>query len=65
MAADEVMKGYKGIFESKTFRSRVMTYPMRRDTEIRSAALIRPYISRKRNLADSKLVFQVSKYARV
>jgi len=46
MAADEVMKGYKGIFESKTFRSRVMTYPMCRDTEIRSAALIRPYISR-------------------
>jgi hypothetical protein len=60
MAADDLMKCYKGIFEAETFRCFVATDPVCGNAEVGTAVAVRPHVSCERNLADGVLVFQVS-----
>ena len=60
MAADKSMKCYESIFERQTLCCYVPTDPVGSNAEVGAAVGVRPYVSCKRDLADSKLVSNVS-----
>jgi len=62
MATDKSMKCYESSFEGKAFCCLIMTDPVGGDAEVGAAIAVRPYVSCKRNLADSKLVCLISNY---